>query len=1237
MELGVNDLYPSSICPDILLDGSFFVAGNNPHVSHIRRRGNNREGGANCRFDVVKRYTGSSSRRNSVYTVVECGRRVVYAGDNQGHLTVFSRNTGRQIRENAVSTGCMTSICRSKDSVLCGLGDGKCPLYDSHTLKWLMTLEECHQTGVVDVCHVDGNKFLTADSTTIGIWDCNLPPRQRLVQKMAHTGGSITSVAVCPNGTVSAVSVAVKGTACVEAWDIESGNSVRRHEVDWPSIDIDFASIKAVEMKECLSKSIPSVMVVYGGSLKEKEQKQGSGNTKADLLRHLSNHTPPYMVQFCDFRGERHHINREFLTPSEKRVTCCGAAKSILCFGLQPGIVGVDLAALSLPQPVQKEVQYNRIKDMHKEAENQKKALKNVYQYMDSTLTKDGKLLNTSADARTSLKASADSAVTAALVPEPHSKVHQALLISKFNTDVLVAGKTQNFEEIKKVLQHMKNMKVWPSTFTYDLAIRACATEKNFTAVLWLLRDMRAIGLRLEERTGCAIFRAFDSSRRNSVSPQQFLAEIRKSGVVPAGQVRETYIEALANIGQISGAIADLRQALKTASIIRPDSAVFVNVLRACREKTRASAVKNILQLIDLARTKMTFEVYESAIDAFAKVRSPEESTKVMEDMIATFGIKASLGPICKIISAFGDRNQFHNSIKLYNFLLRNGVDASTRAVASLLRAAAKTHNYDTMMTIFREASSKSSLPQKDIETFCLIVESLSKDSLSDYASEIVDTLQGHGYQIGSNPRLLSLLVKALVTDGHMKEALQLFLSIGDKFDESSDIGMTLSGLVEEVGRQHDTEKLHQILQPIRNMLKRHVDHEADIWASLIQAYVDCNEPRHGTLTYKHMQEHGVKCTRKGYNAVLLAHAHLQEAEEVFIIANKVTHAYGLQRDTFKAIIESYNTLHDIEKSMEYVTLFLTRERVCRTIACRKIKRWWASIRQGGRRISPSVSESSSRLEDENMAAIDYSNHSVEAAIYSLFFTLIEKNRLADCKKLVVAFRHVLSPVRPLVYQLIGEAFLKENMLLDAAWSLMSLSKKYFSGSVHIVSTLVVKLCREGFYEDGKRITAEYYKYGIPSRSMLHALLRSVPSKSDNPIGIYDSMIAKGVVANEASIGLLIESLLRCNRMKDAIKVWENFRKCEGMGRIPPKSLECLFDALVAESGGGSLRVAAKVAVDLERDNHPVSFYKANELYLKTYPTMKAPLEKENKTKVVKLETKSSFQRKFDSFLKKAN
>ena len=170
---------------------------------------------------------------------------------------------------------------------------------------------------------------------------------------------------------------------------------------------------------------------------------------------------------------------------------------------------------------------------------------------------------------------------------------------------------------------------------------------------------------------------------------------------------------------------------------------------------------------------------------------------------------------ICKIISAFGDRNQFHNSIKLYNFLLRNGVDASTRAVASLLRAAAKTHNYDTMMTIFREASSKSSLPQKDIETFCLIVESLSKDSLSDYASEIVDTLQGHGYQIGSNPRLLSLLVKALVTDGHMKEALQLFLSIGDKFDESSDIGMTLSGLVEEVGRQHDTEKLHQILQPI--------------------------------------------------------------------------------------------------------------------------------------------------------------------------------------------------------------------------------------------------------------------------------------------------------------------------------------------------------------------------------------------------------------------------------------
>ena len=146
MEGELNGFYPSSICADILLDENYFVAGNAEYVAQIKRRGLEPSHCGNVHFDIVKRFTGSSKRRNCVYTVVECGKRVVYAGDNKGHLTVFSRNTGRQIRENSISTGVMSSICRSRDSILCGFDDGKCQLYDSQTLKWLMTLEDCHQT-----------------------------------------------------------------------------------------------------------------------------------------------------------------------------------------------------------------------------------------------------------------------------------------------------------------------------------------------------------------------------------------------------------------------------------------------------------------------------------------------------------------------------------------------------------------------------------------------------------------------------------------------------------------------------------------------------------------------------------------------------------------------------------------------------------------------------------------------------------------------------------------------------------------------------------------------------------------------------------------------------------------------------------------------------------------------------------------------------------------------------------
>ena len=130
-------------------------------------------------------------------------------------------------------------------------------------------------------------------------------------------------------------------------------------------------------------------------------------------------------------------------------------------------------------------------------------------------------------------------------------------------------------------------------------------------------------------------------------------------------------------------------------------------------------------------------------------------------------------------------------------------------------------------------------------------------------------------------------------------------------------------------------------------------------------------------------------------------------------------------------------------------------------------------------------------------------------------------------------------------------------------------------------------------------------EHDLPTRQMLHSILQCVVD--DDPVVIYDTFIKHGVVANEISIGFLISALVRLKATNKAVGVWKRYRTCEGMGPIPPQSLELLFDLLLREhehrvktQDKRLLRLASKVATDLERCNHPIPHKKAYKLFTYT-------------------------------------
>ena len=74
----------------------------------------------------------------------------------------------------------------------------------------------------------------------------------------------------------------------------------------------------------------------------------------------------------------------------------------------------------------------------------------------------------------------------------------------------------------------MKHEKCWPTVLTYDLAIRACVqSQKIDPLAINIIRDMRSLGLRIEERTACCILNG-----SKNVLPSKILDEIRKKFIV---------------------------------------------------------------------------------------------------------------------------------------------------------------------------------------------------------------------------------------------------------------------------------------------------------------------------------------------------------------------------------------------------------------------------------------------------------------------------------------------------------------------------------------------------------------------------------------------------------------------------------------------------------------------------------------------------------------------------------
>ena len=110
--------------------------------------------------------------------------------------------------------------------------------------------------------------------------------------------------------------------------------------------------------------------------------------------------------------------------------------------------------------------------------------------------------------------------------------------VRDYNDEIIDLGRAGRHEEILNVLGVMKRNKCWPTVLTYDLAVRACVEgQKIDPLALNVIRDMRSMGLRLEERTACCILNG-----SKNVLPSKFFEKSKVVSLLLEKFVKLTYM-----------------------------------------------------------------------------------------------------------------------------------------------------------------------------------------------------------------------------------------------------------------------------------------------------------------------------------------------------------------------------------------------------------------------------------------------------------------------------------------------------------------------------------------------------------------------------------------------------------------------------------------------------------------------------------------------------------------------
>jgi len=345
--------------------------------------------------------------------------------------------------------------------------------------------------------------------------------------------------------------------------------------------------------------------------------------------------------------------------------------------------------------------------------------------------------------------------------------------IDNFTCSIMMKTLKYGNDGIDKTLALIERVNVVPDEVLLNTLLDACVRLRDTNRLTKALEILQSKGVVPSEKAYGTLIRAYGHARCLDQAWSMWRDMLARK-VKPSEQTFTSMVEACASNGAVEDAVRVFAELKKNIPDYTTTRDVYTPMIRGFAQRRETQQCLKIYDEMKANRVPCSLVIFNSLIDACARVGNTERASEIFRDMCAQ-GVTPDLITYSTVIKAYCVQGDLEQGVQLFTLMRRRGVTPDAILFNSLLDGCARKQMRALAEQVFDDMVSSG--VTISASTLCILVKLYGACHDVEKAFEVVNEIAvKHG--VTTNAQLRTCLLSTCASNGYITEALELFAKI---------------------------------------------------------------------------------------------------------------------------------------------------------------------------------------------------------------------------------------------------------------------------------------------------------------------------------------------------------------------------------------------------------------------------------------------------------------------------